>query len=137
MISSQFQKIKKSQGNILLAAFFLILVLITIFLFSRYHQVILFSNYEVNNNKLELNTLYQVKDELINCYSYPLLMTQNNCLSLKNYNYELKTIYNGLCKDEVILTHGVKTDNYKKLIIPVINTTSQITCIGELSVYFK
>lgn len=129
---------KKAQGNIFLSIFFIAIVLIIIFIFTRYHEAILIGNYNVNEQKLHLNTIYSLNERLIQCYGFPISVDEDeSCKILDNFNYDLKLHKNGLCDEEYVLEVGKKTNKYVTLIVPVAINLSQFTCPATLSLYFE
>lgn len=129
--------IKKGQGNILLSIFFIIIVLIVIFLFTKYHEVILISNYNMNDYKMQTTTLYSLKEELTSCYGYPLKITSlNDCNSISDLNFQIKTINNGLCQENIIIQNGQETSQELNLFVPVVDTNNNV-CPAQIHLYFE
>jgi len=131
-------KYKKASGDILLAGFFIILVIFVIFLFGKIHSINLYSNYNINKYKIEANNLFQVKDILTSCYGYPIKIDSSSkfCSELKDVDFSIEVIENGLCHKKEITLNGEKTMNAQNLIIPIIDNETKFTCIGNLILYY-
>ncbi|MCA9486154.1 hypothetical protein H6501_02260 [Candidatus Woesearchaeota archaeon] len=142
-MSRLLRKEKSGQGNILVGAFFLMVVLGIIFLFSQYHEIMLFSNYKINNQKLEYLNLYSVRDQLIVCHEYPLHVEDlGYCNGLEDIPYQIEIVENGLCEPQIIelgsLRRGEeKTKTERRLFIPVQFEDPITVCPALLEVFFE
>ncbi len=132
------QKIKKGQGNIMLGVFFIILVLVMIFLFTRYHEIMLFSNYNINEDKLNIQNLYYVKNNLYDCYSFPMKIDSDiQCPNINDFSFKLEAIDNGVCDREVYLQNGADSTKKLTLTMVVYEQQYEINCPAILTYYIQ
>ena len=133
------KKNKKSQsGDVLMALFFLILVLIVVFIFVQFNTVILETNFQVNKVSIEKETLFNVKEYLMRCYSYPLdkITGSETCEILNNIDYKVEILDNGLCEKATFVENGIEKERYLTLLMPVVESETKYDCLGLLTVYF-
>lgn len=133
------KKQNKTQGEIYMTIFLLFITLIMIFILTRYHETVLVSNYNINTNKLNVNSVQDIKNEVINCYGYPVFYDENiDCNLLENINYELSYVYNGLCKNEKITGNGINYSSNVVIFLPIYkNDSNGDVCTGNLIIYFE
>lgn len=129
-------KNKKGQpAMILLAFFFIILVLIFVGSFSKLHQSLLVANYNFNTERTNLNSFHILKEAVLNCYGNPIKLDKDLCDEVKKINFQFRSFDSGYCSNSFIFTNGDSSMNSQSTLLTY--EYDGIICPLILDIFFE